>query len=407
MECVGNSRVPGFPLFLAVVFRLQHNYSHLLPIILLNIIGSLAVIPIWLAANLWDDKKNPRLAIIATTFYAFNLTAIANAPMMLSDTLFLFGTSWQLYFFLLMWKRKKNRMPAVIATGLIAGLNSLIRPINVFWFIPFATAILIMPNDSKERYPLIRKLFSVMAGVAIFAAAVTPWMLRNLHQNSGFTLDTNAGSLHYQNGAMILAKAEHGDFETMRAKLIADEEREFSDREKYNCDAARESYRKKEFLKIIAAHPWIWISGHFTPYILFPDAPTMLELLGITTENRGTMGILARDGLLAAVKHYFSGEYHWLFILLPFLAITLFMYLGTFATLVVNCLNHGTHGRYGILFFLLFIEYYLFLPGPITAPRYQLPALPLMSLMAAEAMLYLKSDLFKRTLRKREKQPGK
>jgi hypothetical protein len=34
-------------------------------------------------------------------------------------------------------------------------------------------------------------------------------------------------------------------------------------------------------------------------------------------------------------------------------------------------------------FFLAFVVYYLLLPGPIVMPRYQLPALPLMTVMAA------------------------
>jgi hypothetical protein len=36
-----------------------------------------------------------------------------------------------------------------------------------------------------------------------------------------------------------------------------------------------------------------------------------------------------------------------------------------------------------VFFFLAFVEYYLFLPGPITVPRYQMPALPLIVVMGA------------------------
>ena len=61
--------------------------------------------------------------------------------------------------------------------------------------------------------------------------------------------------------------------------------------------------------------------------------------------------------------------------LLPLLLITALLYFCAAGLLVYDIRNiRRCYGE--VLIFLTFCEYYLFLPGAITAPRYQLPALP-------------------------------
>ena len=51
------------------------------------------------------------------------------------------------------------------------------------------------------------------------------------------------------------------------------------------------------------------------------------------------------------------------------------------ARLLTDAANWRSRWR-ELVIFLAFCEYYLFLPGAITAPRYQLPALPLLCTLA-------------------------
>ena len=99
------------------------------------------------------------------------------------------------------------------------------------------------------------------------------------------------------------------------------------------------------------------------------------------------MNVLVTKGLFAAVDHYFEGKLHLVLLLLPLLCITTITYLGTLL-LLLYALFHFRRRWYLWLLFLAFAEFYLFLPGPICAPRYQLPALPLMCTFASPVCFY-------------------
>lgn len=71
-------------------------------------------------------------------------------------------------------------------------------------------------------------------------------------------------------------------------------------------------------------------------------------------------------------------------LLLPLLALTMALYLGTAVWLSIAVWNWKRRW-FSLLVFLAFVEYYFFLPGPVTVPRYQLPALPAMAVAAALA----------------------
>lgn len=159
--------------------------------------------------------------------------------------------------------------------------------------------------------------------------------------------------------------------------------KEFADHEKYPNIESRQRYRVNKFKELIFKYPIAYFSMHFKPSVLLPDAPTLFELLGMTTANRGTLDVLHREGIIAAVKHYFGDKLPWLFILAPFLALIGLTYFGCLVQLGVWIYKKQI---YLIFFFLAFVEYYFFLPGPITVPRYQVPALPLMAVMAAMAL---------------------
>ena len=207
-------------------------------------------------------------------------------------------------------------------------------------------------------------------------------MGRNAALGAGWSIDTNTGAMYHQNGAMILARVNRSSFEEEKAKILAELETEFADAEKYPDRKSRSSYRLKKFRELIFAHPLVWLPQHFRPHILLPDAPTFFEILGVTSAGRGTMDVMQKEGVSAAVRFYF-GDRLWVLIpVIPLLCVTLAMYALALWKLIVWAANLRREW-YWIFLFLAFVEYYFFLPGPITAPRYQLPALPFLALMAA------------------------
>ena len=150
--------------------------------------------------------------------------------------------------------------------------------------------------------------------------------------------------------------------------------------EKYNTEAERVGYEKNELKRLIFKYPFTYSLLCISPWVLLPDLPTFCQDLKITTTGRGTFDIINTKGIITATKYYFKGKM-WVFaITAPLLIIVLITYIACF----LQFIKWVFQKQWFLIFTALaFIEYYLFLPGPITMPRYQLPALPMMCVMAA------------------------
>ena len=232
-----------------------------------------------------------------------------------------------------------------------------------------------------------KKLIHTASISILFLLIITPWMLRNYLAGATFDIDTNTGAMRHQNGAMLMAKVNGTDFETEKAKLIKLENETFADTKKFPDERSREKWRKAQFREMVLKHPFTYFSQHFDIFILLPDAPSFLECFGTTSSDRGTMGVLKKDGILAAIRHYFGENYlPLLAMLIPLLIPTIILYCAVCRQLFKDLFSIK-HSWFEIMIFLAFAEYFLFLPGSITAPRYQLPALPCLCTLAACAIL--------------------
>lgn len=383
----GSVRAPGFSAVAAVL--LKGTGDPFAVSLFFSVAGGLAAVLVYCAGKTFADRET---GLTAEAFYALNLTGIVNAPMLLSDTFFGIFTALQLWLFVLFLK---NRRPVFFAlTMLTAALGTLIRPINLVWFLPALTLLFCTPDVPRRR-----RFLSGAVSLLLFFAVITPWMARNARRGAGFCIDVNTGAMLHQNGAMLLAEVNGSDFEREKAVMLERLDRLFQDRQHFPDEKSKGEYRKKEYLRLIGRHPLIWLKQQFQWKILLPDAPTGFELLGLTKFDRGTMAVLARDGLFAAVDHYFDGKLYLPLLFLPFLAVVALMYAACAFQLCRDVLT--VKKNWGeLLLFLAFAEYYLFLPGAITAPRYQIPALPMISILAAEGLLAA-LDL----LRKRRRKP--
>lgn len=375
----GTARVPGFPLFAVPFAKCTTGSGEFDPrplAVALCLTGGTAALLVFLAGLC----RSFGTGVAAGMLYACNLTAVANAPMLLSDTLFGAAAALQFLLFMNFWQRKRHRcfLPMIA----VAALGALIRPINLLWIFP-ALALLLLDTGkvswkSKAAY--------VVAGVLIFGAILAPWMIRNARLGAGFTLDTNTGAVCHQNGAMLLAEVNRTDFESEKAQLLEEQATLFSDTERFPDEAAREAWRLRRYRELILAHPLVWLRQSASWRIFIPDAPTFWELCGFTTPNRGTMGVMAKHGFFAGVRHYFGGSWKMLLLTVLLILPTLALYAGALGRLVCDICELKKRW-YELAVFLAFAEYYLLLPGAITAPRYQLPALPVLCVMAAVFLL--------------------
>ena len=92
----GTGRAPGYS-YLAALVKLVSGDLHLFVLALTGaLLGTLTIFPVYGGAKELFGKKT---GLAAAILFALNLTAIANAPMLLSDTFFGLSAALQFYFF--------------------------------------------------------------------------------------------------------------------------------------------------------------------------------------------------------------------------------------------------------------------------------------------------------------------
>jgi glycosyltransferase involved in cell wall biosynthesis/4-amino-4-deoxy-L-arabinose transferase-like glycosyltransferase len=380
-EIAATSRPPGYSVLLAGLFRLWGE-NHLLNVSVFCLLSALMVVPIFCVGLHWGGRGT---GILAALLMSLNITSIAAAPLYLSDTLFSLCVAFQFCFFVrAMWTGKRgDRWVAM----LLAGLAVLIRPIGLLWLFPAVVMIVML---SREMF--LQQIMRVVLAIVIFALPVGSWMLRNKSVGGGLRVGTNIGStLLYHNCAATESMRTGKPAPELRSRWqrqAAEEFKKFP--AKYPDVDSRTSYLTARASEIIRLHPVSFLKGFVNPMILAPDVPSFLQLLGVTRGEKGTHDILKRQGLLAAAKYYFEDK---LWVLLPLVPLVLVVLL-TYGACLLLLLNSLRVKEWRIMLLLLgFAGYYLLLPGPIVALRYQLPALPIICVLAARALVLLRSNL--------------
>ncbi len=357
-------RPPGYIFFLVAVIFLS------CPPVIGCLVDALTVFPVALAGRRLAGR---RAGFWAAVLYALNLTALANAPLILADSLLGFLCAWQVFFFVRAWRTK--RLSDFLFGAVFAAAATLTKPVNLpvlLGLIPFVLAPVLMR-------PWRKAACAALLTFLVFGAMVVPWMLRNQSVGAGFVLDRNSGLTALHNTAAILARVNGTDGDTERAALEAEAEAAFADKsEQYanllELKMAEDDWYLARYKKTVFEHPGAAAATHlFQVWILLPDLPNFLQNLGLRTGERGTLAVLRKDGVMAAFRHYMDGSYAAAFLAAPFLLATGVLYALT-ATGVWIYLRRR---RWTVLtLFAVFVLYYLAAPGPVLMPRYQIPALP-------------------------------
>jgi hypothetical protein len=104
-----------------------------------------------------------------------------------------------------------------------------------------------------------------------------------------------------------------------------------------------------------------------------------LELLGVTEGAKGTLSVLNQHGIAAAVDHYFEGRAWLLLPLSPLVALLGLTYAGSGFGIVAL-----VSGRrwFTLALLLLPLLYFLLVPGAPSNPRFRVPAMPYICLLA-------------------------
>ncbi len=375
-------RPPGFPVLAAAVFKCGGGKRALS--YTLAAISALTVLAVARAGFLYGGHK---IAVTAGILYALNPTVLGNAPLLLSDSWAGLFAALQYWFFLEFYRKQRNW--GFFACILVAGIGVLIRPVNSLFILPLLFLLVFMPELAWKK-----KIIFAASGTVLFFAAFFPWMLRNAAQGAGLCVDTNTGAMYHQNGAMLLGEVYGRGYEFEKQRILAEQEELFKDKKRFPDEKSREVYRIGKYKELVRKHWFVWLKQQCNYQILLPDLPSFLECAGVTSSDRGTMAVLKEQGIMAAVRHYF-GE-NWFFImllLLPLTLIALITYLGS-GIYLLYALRNWKKYYMEIFIFGAFVSYYLFLPGAITAPRYQIPALPCFAVNCALVLAALANKIW-------------
>ena len=339
------------------------------------LLSSLTVFPIAYLGKLLSKRNSG--GIIAALLWCFNVTSIGHAPLILSDTMFTFFVAWQVFCIVRAYETKRL---IDFAYGLAFGtLAALTRGVNLPWILAVAPILAFFIVRPKWKCAL-----ALLANFILVMCLIFPFMKYNYDRYGVWSSEYNAYNAYVHNASAIIAHAEKRNSNDVLAELQSQVPR----------DSIKDSiqFNKELFRSVIRQYPTSFIITHLPQWqIMLPDVPTVSENMGFSTSGKGTLGVLRKDGIIAAVRYYFADGGAWLLAAIsPLLIITLLGYIGCMIFLIQALIDFKKRWMYIILWGALSF-YYVFLPGPVVMPRYHLPAL-IFIFAAAAACLPFKSS---------------
>jgi 4-amino-4-deoxy-L-arabinose transferase-like glycosyltransferase len=181
-------RPPGFPFLLSLAFRLFGNASPV-PARLVQVLFGVATV--WVMYRLGKDGWGERVGLIAAAVFAFYPTLIGFTNILLTEPSCIFFVSlagWAMLRCL-----QQPRLGWAVAAGVALGVSALIRD-TLFYAGPI-TAVFLAIWGWRERSSF--RLKPAVSFVAGFLLAILPWCVRNTLLNGQPTLISAVGGITF------------------------------------------------------------------------------------------------------------------------------------------------------------------------------------------------------------------
>ncbi|OYD14944.1 hypothetical protein CH330_07095 [candidate division WOR-3 bacterium JGI_Cruoil_03_51_56] len=331
-------RTPGYPLLLAVL----DNNLFLLFIVQVSL-STMTVFLVWAGAKrLFGEKAG----FIAAGFLAFDLANIFFVGVVMAETLFVFLVVLGSYLFI----RRHFQW-----TGIVLGSAALVRPIGIFFFLPFGIALATRKKWKRLAFFLV--MFALLPGL---------WIGRNIYRfgRPGFS-SIGGFNLYYANAAILVQEQTGLSEDSVRVLLT----REVARENREDNPMVLSSILTRLALRRIGADPlrYLWIHMRGLGPVVFGIKSD--EIVGRITGHGGPSLYKSAQGRgLCPFVWYLAGFE---------LALTLAALVLAIASLVRR------DGRRKRLLLLFVGCYFLIMASPLTDGRFRVPAMPFVYVVAA------------------------
>jgi len=370
-------RTPGYPLFIALIYSVFGER----PLFVAGGQVLVSTVTAGLAYLLGTQLLSEREASLGGLLLALSPGAIVYSVYLLTETLFtllLVGMSYALAIY-----RTEGQKRWLVSGGLLAGMAMLCRPIALFY--PLVVALLI---GFDRRGGWLERMSSASLFLGITAVVVAPWLIRSYQVIGLPALSTiSSRNLLLYNAVSLEADLRGVGQAQVRAEIV--ERLEQLVRQGSVDDEALQVRLYSEWSRrIILAHPWRygWVHLKNDLNSLLPNVTEFLELLGVTQGRKGTLSVLNQHGLWAAVRHYFGGHAWLLWLVSPLVGLLMLTYLGMLAGLAILARRRAW---FSLALLLLPIAYFLLIPGAPSHPRFRVPVMPDVCLLAGMGLVTL------------------
>ncbi|MGC8579577.1 MAG: ArnT family glycosyltransferase [bacterium] len=361
----GLRRSPGYPFYLAIVYRF-FGVKPAIALFLQIILSGFIPVLLYKNAELLFSKK---VAQIAAVISIFEPVSIIYSNILLAETLFVIFLLLSTYFFIKSMKQKKTY--ALVMSAITMGIGAYLRP--VILYLPFVYAFMYITISWLSFKDRIKYALGIMV---IAGLTVLPWIVRNyiVDQYKGFCSIQDV-NLYYYRAAGIISDREHTPLKEIQDR--------FKEAIPSGLSLANQyQFMRDKAIRIITHHlynyPELMFKGSIN-MLIAPERYAVFKLAGIKPRFLGVMW--QGRSVHEAIKMLLSDPFIVSTVVIYQLLFTLF--LGLFILIGIFVLTG--EGFIREVFTLLFIIAYFVVvsAGPEAEPRFRLPVLPYMIIIAA------------------------
>jgi Dolichyl-phosphate-mannose-protein mannosyltransferase len=354
-------RTPVYPTIVAAVSAMPH--AGVRAAVIAGILAAAATVIVQI--ELTRILFGPVAARAAGLLLGLDLTSAAYATQLLTEMVFTLLLTGSL---LALVDARRSTGPRAVAAGTLAGLAALCRPIALLFPVVLLPACLWPESGGRGPGARGRGLgaggharVSFVIVIAISTALVSIWAFRNQRVSGATTISSVAATnIYLHRAAYVAARQEHRRVEDVRAEW----ERELSERSAGWTTEERLDWMQQHGRALILANPldYVVVFGQGLLRMLRPDADILPRVLGISTASRAWAVIVTVA---------------WIQLLVVYA-------LAAYGTAIV-----WRRSRLLAAVPIAVLAYFVLVGGPEMYPRFRVPLMPVICMLAGAAMYSL------------------